>query len=147
MKKYKFKLDALLKLRTLKEDQCKMQIGQLRVEITRLQSLIDDHHKGIELAYDSQEGALGSGLIGQELRFHPYFVEGKRAHIGKIQKQIKILEEQAQEKYLELNQLRGDVKVIAEMKEKDQVKFKKEVQKKQFEEIEEQNQNWREALK
>jgi hypothetical protein len=34
------------------------------------------------------------------------------------------------------------VKIIDEMKEKDKVKYKKKIEKKQFEDIEEQVQNW-----
>ena len=44
--------------------------------------------------------------------------------------------------YARLNEFRADVKVIEEMKEKDQKKYKKDLDKRMNAEIEEQVQNW-----
>jgi flagellar FliJ protein len=143
MKGYKFKLDAVLKIRKLKEERCKMEIGQIQVQINTLNSDIQRHKDGIKQSYDSHEQGLSDGLNGQELRFHPYFVSGKNADITKIQQEIEYLKIDAEQKYEELKYLRADVKVMDQMKEKDQTKYKKHLQKKQFEEIEEQVQNWK----
>ncbi|MFT6632305.1 MAG: flagellar FliJ protein [Bacteriovoracaceae bacterium] len=142
MKGYKFKLDAVLKIRKLKEERCKMEIGQIQVQINKLNADIQRHKDGIKQSYDSHEEGLSNGLNGQELRFHPYFVSGKNADIQKIQAEINDLKVDVQEKFDELKYLRADVKVMDKMKEKDQTKYKKHLQKKQFEEIEEQVQNW-----
>ena len=40
MKKFKFKLEALLKMRKLKEDQCKMEIGRLQTRKVELENEI-----------------------------------------------------------------------------------------------------------
>ena len=147
MKKgFKFKLEALLKIRKLKEEQCKLEIGRIQVLIKRWRSEIDYHNQGIDQAYEAQERGLESGVSGQEARFHPFFVEGKRAHISRIEKEIELLQEQVDQKYEELKQFRADVKVLDEMKEKDKTKYKKDLQKRIYEEIEEQNQNWRQLV-
>jgi flagellar FliJ protein len=142
MKKYKFKLDALLKIRKIKEDQCKMHIGQLQVHLTALRSELSGHHKDISEAFELQEKSLVGGASGLETRFHPYFVQGKRTHIQKIEDEIEEFEAKVQQMYSRLNEFRADVKVITQMKEKDQKKYKKESEKKMNAEIEEQVQNW-----
>lgn len=146
MKGYKFKLQALLKIRKLKEETCKMEIGQVQVKITSLQNQIKEHNQSIKGAFKDQEEALEGGLFGHELRFHPYFVEGKRSKIGLIKEEIKKLEEKKNEKLKELATLRANVKVLEKMKEKDQYNYKRKIEKKMNQEIEEQVQNWRQVL-
>ena len=34
--KFKFKLEAVLKMRKIREDQCKMEIGRIQVEIQEI---------------------------------------------------------------------------------------------------------------
>jgi flagellar FliJ protein len=142
MKKYKFKLDALLKIRKIKEDQCKMHIGQLQVHLTSLRDEVAQHHKDINEAFELQEQSLVGGASGLETMFHPYFVQGKRTHIQKIEEEINQFESKVQQMYARLNEFRADVKVIQEMKEKDQKKYKKDLDKRMNAEIEEQVQNW-----
>lgn len=146
MKKYKFKLDALLKIRRLKEETCKMEIGRIQVQIRELEKQKQNHNDGIRDAFESQEVGLKTGLSGQEARFHPYYVEGKRAYIKYIEAKIDELEKRKEEKLEQLKFLRADVKVIEQMKEKDQKAYKKEIEKKQFAEIEEQVTNWKQTL-
>lgn len=143
MKGFKFKLDAVLKIRKLKEEQCKMAIGRIQVRIRELEGYKRNHNVGIEQAYADQEKGLEEGMTGRELQFHPFFVGGKKAHINQIDNEIQGLEDEVAELYESLKQLRADVKVIDEMKEKEKTKYKKKITKKQFEELEEQNQNWR----
>ena len=147
MKGYKFKLEAVLKIRKLKEEQCKMEIGRIQVEINKRKNDIKKHTAGIEQAYTSQEKLMEDGVSGQEARFYPYFVSGKRAHINAVQNEIDDLQSDVNSKFEELKILRGSVKVIDEMKEKDKIKYKKKIEKKQFEDIEEQVQNWNQFQK
>ncbi len=142
MKKYKFKLDALLKIRKIKEDQLKMQIGQVQVHITSLKKEVANHNSDIAEAFALQEQSLGGGASGLETRFHPYFVQGKRTHISKVEDEIEQFENKIEQMYLMLNKLRADVKVIEEMKDKDRKKYKKDLDKRMNADIEEQVQNW-----
>lgn len=146
MKKYKFKLEALLKIRKLKEETCKMEIGRIQVEIGAKENEIKIHNEGIKEAFVGQERALKSGVLGHELRFHPYFVDGKRAHIKEIQKEIEQLKITRDEKFITLNHLRADVKVLDEMKQKKESEHRKKLAKKIDENIEEQVKNWKQIL-
>lgn len=146
MKKgYKYKLEALLKIRKLKEERCKMDIGRIQVRIRELDQEIANHNSGIDEAYELQEKSMQTGANGMEARFHPYFVEGKRAHIDGLTAQKTRLEYHVQQKFKELADLRANVKVLDKMKEKDHKSYKKNLEKKMHETIEEQVQNWRMA--
>lgn len=147
IKKFKFKLEAVLKVRKLKEEQCKMEIGRIQVRINELKGFMQDNNDAIDAAYSDQETSLGSGVSGRELQFHPYFVSGKKANISVIEKETTMLKEQLEYRLSELNKLRGAVKLVEEMKTKEHTKYKKEKTKKEFEIIEEQVQNWKQALK
>ena len=147
MKKYKFKLEPVLKIRKVKEEQCKMEIGRIQVQIRTIKAEIEKHREGINQSYETSEKELKKGLFGQELRFHPYFVSGKNAHINRLQRELENLDVEIKAKYEELSHLRANVKVIEKMKEKDKIKYKKQLDKKIFEEIEEQTQNWRQFKK
>ncbi len=146
-KKYKFKLEALLKIRRIREEQCKMEIGKIQVEMSKVKAQISEQTQGIAEAYDLQEASLSTGATGQEMRFHPYFVEGKRSHIEHLEKSLKELDDRAKRMYQILAKFRGEVKVIESMKEKDMAAYKKALNKKMDQNLEEQVQNWNQILK
>lgn len=146
-KKFKFKLEAVLKVRKIKEDQCKMEIGRLQVRMKELEGFKVENNTSIDTAYADQELSLEAGLSGRELQFHPFFVTGKKANLDVIEKEMAMLKEQLDYRYNELNHLRGEVKLVEEMKSKEQIKHKKERTKKEYEQIEEQVLNWKSAQK
>ena len=146
-KKYKFKLEALLKMRKIREDQCKMEIGRIQVEIGKIKSQINEQSDGISEAYELQERSLQGGATGLETRFHPYFVQGKRDHILILERSMKDLEDRLARMYQILTQFRADVKLVEQMKEKDKTAHKKASDKKMYAEIEEQIQNWKQVVK
>ncbi|MCO4752986.1 MAG: hypothetical protein KC478_00820 [Bacteriovoracaceae bacterium] len=147
MKKYKFKLEALLKMRKLKEDQVKMEIGRLQTRKNELENEIHNQNAGIDQAYESQEVSVKAGATGLDLRFYPYFVEGKKAAIHMINVEIKELEEKLSEKFEELKIMRANVKVLEEMKEKNKKAHKKMSDKLMHQKIEEQVMNWNQFKK
>lgn len=142
MKGFKFKLDALLKVRKLKEDKCKMEIGRLQVARKQRLDNIDNQNLGISKAYGDQEASIAKGVTGLDLKFYPYFVQGKRANIQILKSEIRNLDFQIEQKYKELAKLRADVKVLDSMKEKHQEEYKKQLNKKRDQDLEEQVQIW-----
>lgn len=145
-KAFKFKLAAVLKVRILKEEQKKMEIGRIQVRINELNQFKLEHNQGIQDSYTAQEESLQKGMSGRELQYHPYLITGQRANIDIINAEIKMLQSELEGKYQELNLLRGEVKLFEEMKEKKRMAHKKEMDKKEFEEIEEQVQNWKQVV-
>ena len=147
MKGYKFKLEALLKIRRLKEDQCKQQIGQLQVHKSELEGQIQKFNSEVSEMYHAQEETLESGASGQEAKFFPFFMEGKRAHINQTMNRIDEVNAHIQTKLDQLKHLRADVKVIEKMREKDLKNYKLRLNKKQSQDLEETTQNWKMATK
>ncbi|MBC74794.1 MAG: hypothetical protein CME64_02145 [Halobacteriovoraceae bacterium] len=147
MKKYKFKLEALLKMRKLKEDQCKMEIGRLQTRKVELENEIANQNAGIDEAYESQEATANAGATGLDLRFYPYFMQGKRAAITSIKAEIAELDEQLREKFNDLKTHRANVKVLEEIKEKNKRAHKKAANKAMHQKIEEQVMNWNQFKK
>lgn len=142
MKKFKFTLEGLLKIRSLKEQECKTEIGKLQVEIEQIKNAIGQNQQGIASIYASQEELLKDGVSGQELKFFPYFFEGKKAQIKILERELSIKQAQLEELFEELSKRRADLKVITNMKEKQLTQHKKENMKKELQTIEEQVQNW-----
>ena len=137
MAKYKFKLEALLKLRKFKEQQLKVELGRIVSEIQRVKNKIEEYKRHIGEAYDGQEKILQGETNGEMIKFFPYFVEAKKVAIANELEKLNGLQEQYQQKVLEMKQARGETKVIDKLKEKDKNVFKKEKAKKEFEKIEE----------
>jgi flagellar export protein FliJ len=145
MKGYKFKLEALLKIRKLNEDQCKLEIGRLQVEKGKLEDIIRRFDSELSEMYEAQETTLEEGVSGQQARFFPFFFEGKRAHVDQIYGQINELNTAIEAKYIELKQLRANVKVLEKMKEKDMRNYKLKLNRKINNEIEENVMNWKQS--
>lgn len=136
-KKYKFKLEGLLKLRKLEEDQAKMALSLLqkkRNEITDKIAIIEEQ---MQEHYQEHEQLLKKGITARQSRFIPYFNEGKRAQLRKFERDLSEFDERIQQARDFLNTKRGNVKVIEKIKEKDVQAYKKEQTKKLNEELDE----------
>jgi len=92
MKGFKFKLEALLKIRKLKEEECKQGIGKTQVAIANLKKMISQNDIDVAEVYEAQENVLSSGASGQEVKYFPFFTQGKRAHNEKLSQEISNLE-------------------------------------------------------
>lgn len=135
MSKFKFKLEGLLKLRRFDEQRVKLEIGQIVSEIQNTKERIAKLKADIEEAYEARDVELRGSVSGQFLQFFPMFVKGKEEDINNNESLLHALERKYQAKLLELNEARGKVKVVENLKEKEFTKFKKEWNKKQEEKI------------
>lgn len=136
-KRFSFKLEGLLKLRHFKEEQLKVELGQINGDIQRTKSRINDLKQHVEEAYISQEKTLGTKTDGRLARFFPYFIQAKRDDIKAQENLLYSLERKYQIKLREVSLAMGESKVIQNMKEKDKNKWKKEKDKKEQEDVEE----------
>lgn len=142
MKKFKFRLEAILKLKKMEEEKVKMDIGKIQFQINTREQQVAIEHQEIELAYSTHQAELAKGLKGDEITFHPYFVEGKKKKIGILENEIKELNTKKEELLVKLGQARAQTKVYSEMKDKEKSKYRKEINKKQEENIEESVRMW-----
>jgi flagellar FliJ protein len=142
MKKYAFRLEAVLKLRKLKEENCRMELGQLILYLNKIEDQISHEKSEINKYYEIQEGALKNGAKGSQINAFPMLIEAKDQNINLLERDKKKQEELIADKKMELAQLRGDLKVMENLKEKDFQEYRKALNKEIDQKVEEQTQNW-----
>lgn len=142
MKKYAFRLEAVLKLRKLKEENCRMELGQLILYLNKIEDQINHEKSEINKYFEIQEGALKNGALGGQINAFPMLVRAKDQNIILLERDKKKQEELIADKKMELAQLRGDLKVMENLKEKDYQDYRKALNKEIDQKVEEQTQNW-----
>ncbi|MBA2404353.1 MAG: flagellar export protein FliJ [Bdellovibrionales bacterium] len=142
MKAYIFRLDPVLKVRKLKEETCRMELGRLITELDRINNQLSHDRKEVDNYFTIQEAALKSGVRGDQVQAFPMLVAGKDRNIQLLERDRKLQEEQIEIKKHELAVLRGELKVIENLKEKDYTEYRKAVNKETDQKVEEQTQNW-----
>ena len=142
MKKYQFRLEPVLKVRKFKEETCRMELGELLNELKRIDDQLTHDQEQIDNYYKIQEGALKTGMSAAQLQAFPMLVAGKSRNIELLQNAKTRQERLVEEKKKELAVVRGELKLIESMKEKDFAKYRKEINKEIDQKVEEQTQNW-----
>ncbi|MFZ4713867.1 MAG: flagellar export protein FliJ [Bacteriovoracaceae bacterium] len=142
IKKYKFKLDGLLKLREFTEDKAKIELGKVNLKIQKIQDDIDNHHKDIATAYDSQTEILKTPTDGRFLQFYPLYYQAKEAAIKDLEMKKGLLMEEAKMRMQDLLKARAEMKLMEKLKEKDFTDWKKARNKEMDQKIEENTQMW-----
>jgi len=136
VKKFEFKLEALIKLREFKEKKLKHELGEIMKVIQGHKDKVHQLDQEIELTFKSYEEAI-SHADAQMLKFYPFYVKIKRDHIEAEKNRLSVQEKKYQTKMMELNLARGETKVIANLREKELEKHNKEQEKKLQIEVEE----------
>jgi flagellar FliJ protein len=142
MKRYNFKLDAVLKLRKLKEENCRTELGLLNRALEVIVQKIASDKEEIVKYYQIQELALKNGASAGKLQTFPSLVEAKEKNIQIFERKKKNHEDMIVEKKEELAILRGELKVMDNLKEKDFAEWKKAYNKEVDQKVEEQTQIW-----
>ncbi|AYF45566.1 MULTISPECIES: flagellar FliJ family protein [Halobacteriovorax] len=137
MRRKKFKLDGLLKLREFNEQRVKLELGQINSEKGRLLEKIAKCKQDIEETYKAQEAFLETYTPGRNAQFFPMFIQSKREEIKVLENQLHAVDRAYQEKIKELSVAKGEVKVIDNLKQDFETKQNKEIEKKRQEAIDE----------
>lgn len=143
MKKYEFRLEPVLKLRKLKEENCRMVLGQLLSDLSKIEDQLQHDKNEIDNYYKIQEGAMKSGGVrAGQLQAFPMLVAAKERNIELLLRDKKRQEDRIAQKKQELAQLKGDLKVMENLKEKNYDEYRKAFNKEVDQKVEEQTQNW-----
>lgn len=135
MKKFKFRLESVLKIRKFKEDKIKIEIGDILKKINETNDQIVAIDNSIAEAYASQDALLAEPSTGTMAQFFPYYIEGRNRDKEQKLLQRDALHRAYADKVKELALARGDVKVLDKMKEKKQTAHQKDQEKKRQEDI------------
>jgi flagellar FliJ protein len=142
MRKYSFRLEPVLKLKKLKEENCRMELGQLVTQLGRIEEQLQHDKNEIGRYYQIQEGGLHTGLTGRQLQAFPMLIAAKEQNIRLLEGDRKKQEEMIATKRQELALLRGDLKVMENLREKDFDAYKRALGKEIDQKVEEQTQIW-----
>lgn len=142
MKKFKFKLEGLLKVRRFAEEKCRTELGYIQVMVENKRSEIQNEIENLSMIFESQETMLQQGIHGKEIEFFPLYIEGKRRGIDYLKSELDALEEAVEDKRLELVTKKAELKVIEKLKEKELLSYKKEYNKKMNKKLEEEVMLW-----
>ena len=142
MKKYSFRLEAVLKVRKLKEENCRSELGQLITYLSKIDHQLEHDRKEIDNYFKIQETAMKGGVRGDQIQAFPMLVSAKEKNVQLLMRDRGIQEGHIEEKKKELTVLRGELKVIENLKEKDYTEYRKVTNKEIDQKVEEQTQNW-----
>ncbi len=142
IKRYQFRLEPVLKLRKLKEENCRMQLGQLIIQLHKIEDQLRHDKTEIETYFKIQEGSLKNGVKGNQLQAFPMLVEAKEKNIQLLLRDKSSQERLIEAKKQELADLRGELKIIENLREKDYSDFRKTINKEMDQKVEEQTQIW-----
>jgi flagellar FliJ protein len=135
--KYKYKLEALLKLKKFKESTLKVELGKINQEIASVIDSIKNLKGNIEQSYQEQEVVLSEATSGQMAQFYPLYIQGQREDIKNKEALLYSLRKKYENKLQEVSLAMGETKLIAKMKEDDFKKYKHKLEKKEHEKREE----------
>jgi flagellar export protein FliJ len=101
------------------------------------------HDRGeIQKYYQIQEASLKGGVSGSQLQAFPMLLAAKQKNIQLLLDEKIQQERLIEQKKQELAVLRGELKVIENLKEKDYTEYRKAVNKEIDQKVEEQTQIW-----
>ena len=137
MKRFEFKLETLLKLKLMNEKKTKFELGSILNEMQKIKDDISKMNEDIMESYDAYDAFLTKPSCGDMLQFFPEFVKTKKSHIEAKENFLFGLTKKYDEKVLELNSRKADVKVMEGLKEKEEIKYNKVKARKDRENLEE----------
>ena len=119
-----------------------MELGQLLMELNRIEDQLAHDKKEIDNYYNIQETALKTGMSGSQLQAFPMLISAKTKNLELLERDKTRQNQKVEEKKQELAQLRGDLKVMENLKQKDYDEYRKALNKEIDQKVEEQTQNW-----
>ena len=147
MQRYKFRLEAVLKVRRMVEESCRNELGLLMVEKQRFLDEVAVQEADIVATYVAQEQAMREGMKASHVSYFPRVVEGKEARIKQIKNSITDTERRIEMKLDELRVKKAELKAVEKLREKDFEIWKKAYNKDVDMKVEEMVQLWGENLK
>lgn len=110
--------------------------------LEKIENQIKHEKSEIENYYKIQEDSMRTGIRGSQIQAFPMLVAAKEKSLKHLDAQRLRQLEFIEDKKKELAQLRGDLKVMENMKEKDYETYRKALNKEIDQKVEEQTQNW-----
>ena len=136
MKKFKFKLETVLKLREFKEEEAKLKLGEVVREMEEENYKINNLKKELDELYKQKDQMMKNPSSARMLSFFPTYLKTKKEDILAHENIVYSLQKKYEKKRQELAEAMGEVKVMENMKEKDHQQYKKEATRKNGQDLE-----------
>lgn len=136
MKKFKFRLDSVLKLREFEEYKERVELGKINKEINAVKELILTLESDIVTTFYNQElnmqrankeiDSRKDKVQAQDLQIYAYSLESYRKHIQDLKQKAEELQKTYSFKLKDLIEKRNKVKMLKSLKEKSYRNYMKE---------------------
>lgn len=135
--KFKFKLESFLKLKVAEKRQLEFKLAKLLKVKNKHIDQVEHDKAEIAKGLDAYNTDLSKGISAAKAGFFPELVKTKRMNIKAHHDYIKKMDKTINEATKILSQKEAEIKVLTKMKEEQFKKYKKKIEKKEFEQIEE----------
>lgn len=119
-----------------------MELGQLLTDLNRIEDQIKRDKGEVDNYYQIQEGSLKTGMTGGQVQAFPMLIAAKNRNLELLEIEKKKQQDRVEDKKKELALLKGDLKVMENLKQKDHDEYRKAFNKELDQKVEEQTQNW-----
>ena len=118
--RFKFKLEPVLRLKELKEEEVKSKLGRIVSEINKKSELILEYKDEINTYFDQYENAeTNKGeMVGALRQYMPEFLISHYEKIKKCQREIEELYKNRDNLIQDLNKAKGQVKIFSNLKDR-----------------------------
>ena len=141
MKKYKYKLESILKLRKFEEYQVRVELGKINSKIDWINKCINDYKNYISEIFELQQLELKNISDASILSGHAFSLKSYRDKILDLENEREKLELESKVIREKLIKKKNKVKTFEQMKNHNYDKFLKDQTSKEENEIEEIAQN------
>lgn len=142
MKKFSFRLESVLKLRSIYEEKIKVELGELNKKKNRILQEINDARDAVGFLFKQQEAYLADVQNSSLALSISAGVSGNRQKINILKEELEDLETLIHRKIEQLAAARAEVKVMEKLKEKEMAKYKLLVKRDEIIKNEEQVRLW-----
>ena len=137
MRKFKFKLDGVVKLREFREYKAKVELGRINLEMGKIREKIEELNISIQSTFEMQNEYLQTPTSGQVLKSFALNITGARELIKEMNRRLLGMQVEYEKRRQDLLLARADLKLIQKLKAEKQSIFKFEYEKKINQEVQE----------
>ncbi|MBF0208122.1 MAG: flagellar FliJ family protein [Oligoflexia bacterium] len=124
MKKFKFRLDNVLKLREFEEYREKIELGKINNEVKKNNDKLGEINDDIDFTYSLlEQDVLSKKARAADLFLHTYFLESYRIHTNMLKNRAQSLNQKYQQQLDEVMKKRNKVKVLNKIKNRDKNEY------------------------
>ena len=131
MKRFKYKLDTVLKLRDFEKKKIELELGHLNKKIKSTEDLIEEIYSQLKLTQEEvNRGGKDRRLDSSLIKYFPQFLKAKNQELKNEKEKLSSLLKERDVIIESLNVASGKVKILEKDKEKKRLNFLKDEMKK-----------------